>query len=137
MRLSPVLVAAMAGACAAAPVPKSAAITAGERAYEKCYSCHATEPGRNDLSGPSLHGIVGRPIAAVPGVDYSPALKLFAAANHIWTHELLDRFAADPEGLVPGTSMAFHGMPDAQERRALLDYLGGLAASKAPARPPA
>jgi cytochrome c len=133
----PALIAAMAGACAAAPLPKSATIAAGERAYQQCYSCHATEPGRNDLAGPSLHGIVGRPIAAVPGVDYSPALKRFAATNPTWTRDLLDRFAADPEGLVPGTSMAFHGMPDAQERRALLDYLEGLGAAKAPARPAA
>src|ERR671912_415303 len=77
-------------------------------------------------AGPSLHGIVGRPVAAVPGVDYSPAMKRFAAGHPRWTRDLLDRFAADPESLVPGTSMAFHGMPDANERKALLDYLESL-----------
>ena len=123
MRASLLFVPAIAGACAAAPIPAASTVAAGERAYQKCYACHATEAGRNDLAGPSLHGIVGRPIAAVPGVDYSPALKRFAAANPRWTRGLLDRFAADPEGLVPGTSMAFHGMPDAHERNALLDYL--------------
>ena len=75
------------------------------------------------LGRAGLHGIVGRRIAADPGVDYSPALLRFAAANPVWTRQRLDRFAADPEGLVPGTSMAFHGMPDAAERKALLDYL--------------
>ena len=34
--------------------------------------------------------------------------------------------AADPEALVPGTSMAFHGMPDPAEREALIDYLESL-----------
>jgi cytochrome c len=118
-----ILVSAVAGACAAAPVPKAATVPAGERAFQKCYSCHATEAGKNDLAGPSLHGILGRPVAAVPGVDYSPALRRFAAQHPVWTRALLERFAADPEGLVPGTSMAFHGLPDPAERKALLDYL--------------
>lgn len=33
------------------------------------------------------------------------------------------RYAADPENLVQGTNMAFLGMPDPDERRALLAYL--------------
>ena len=107
-------------------MPAAPAVSAGERAYQQCYSCHATEPGKHDLSGPSLHGIIGRPVAAAPGFDYSPALKRFAAANPRWTPELIDRVTADPEGLVPGTSMTFHGMPDAEDRKALLDYLDSL-----------
>ena len=119
-----VLIAGIAGAAAwAGPAPKPGP---GERAYEKCYSCHATEAGKDDLAGPSLHGIVGRPVATAPGFDYSPAMKRFAERNPRWTSELIERYAADPEALVPGTSMAFHGMPDAQERKALIDYLEGL-----------
>lgn len=115
---------AFAAACVAiAPAEPAVGPSAGERAYQKCYACHATEPGKHDLAGPSLHGIVGRPVAAVPGVDYSPALRRFTAGNPIWTKELIDRFAADPEALVPGTSMAFHGMADAGERKALIEYL--------------
>lgn len=116
-------------------MPPASAVTAGERAYWKCYSCHATEAGKNDLAGPSLHAIVGRPVAAEPGFAYSPALKHFATKHRRWTRDLIDRFAADPEGLVPGTSMAFHGMPDPAERQALLDYLDSLGTPKAPARP--
>jgi cytochrome c len=98
---------------------------AGERAYQKCYSCHALEAGRNDLSGPTLYAVVGRRIASEP-FDYSPSLTLFAEANPVWTVALLDRYVADPEALVPGTSMAFHGGGDAAERQALIDYLGRL-----------
>ena len=68
----------------------------------------------------------GAPVAAAPGFDYSPAMKRFATRSPRWTRDLIDRYAADPEALVPGTSMAFHGMPDAQERKALIDYLEGL-----------
>jgi cytochrome c len=120
--LTPAAVAVIAAGAWDGPAPKPGA---GERAYQKCYSCHAAEPGKT-LEGPSLNGIIGRPVAAVPDFDYSPAMKRFAADNPRWTAELVDRFAADPEGLVPGTSMAFHGMPDPEERRALLDYLESL-----------
>ena len=65
-------------------------------------------------------------MAAVPGFGYSPALRRFAARNPRWTKPLIDRYAADPEALVPGTSMAFHGMPDPKERQALIDYLNSL-----------
>lgn len=119
------LLALLPVAAACAPIGPTAApsLSAGERAYRKCFACHATDPGRNDLAGPSLHGIIGRPVAAVPGFEYSAALRRFAQVNPSWTRELIGRFAADPEALVPGTSMAFHGMPDPAERAALLEYL--------------
>jgi cytochrome c len=118
------LIGGVAAAGAALGSPQSA--SAGKQAYQKCYSCHAVEAGKNDLAGPSLHGIVGRPVASINGFDYSPALRRFASANPRWTRPLLDRYAADPEGLVPGTNMAFHGMPEPKERKALLDYLATL-----------
>ncbi len=111
---------------ACAPQPRAGEaerLALGERAYQKCYSCHALDPGRNDLTGPTLHGIVGRSVAAEPGFDYSPALRAFAQRKPRWTRELLDHFAADPEAVVPGTSMTFHGIADAAEREALIAYL--------------
>lgn len=109
--------------CEAKPAEQPAADPAlGERAYQKCYSCHALEPGRNDLSGPTLYRIVGRPVATEP-FAYSPALKHLAEREPRWTKELLDRFAEDPEALAPGTNMTFAGVADKAERRALIDYL--------------
>ena len=115
---------ALAASCAAAMVPDStaSAVSAGERVYQKCYSCHALEPGKNDLGGPTLNAIAGRRIASEP-FEYSPALRAFAIANPAWTRDLLDRFTADPEALVPGTTMLFHGIADPAERALLLDYL--------------
>lgn len=117
-------------ACAAlatcAPQPREGEaeqLVLGERAYRKCYSCHALEPGKNDLTGPTLHNIVGRRVAAEPDFEYSPALRALAAREPRWTKQLLDRLAADPEGLVPGTSMTFHGIADDAEREALITYL--------------
>lgn len=115
--------AAVAACALAAPGASPEELAAGERAFQKCYSCHALEPDVDTLQGPSLHGIVGRHVAAVPRFDYSPALRRFAAANPRWTRALLDRMIADPEALVPGTAMSFHGISDSNERRALISYL--------------
>lgn len=103
--------------------PTAAELATGERAFQKCYSCHSLQPGRNDLTGPTLHNITSRRVAAEPGFDYSPALGRFAKREPVWTRDLISRFAEDPEALVPGTSMTFHGMPDPTEREALLVYL--------------
>lgn len=103
--------------------PTAERLARGERAYQQCYSCHALEPGKNDLTGPTLYGIVGREVAGEPGFDYSPALRHFPGREPRWTEELLDRFAADPESLVPGTSMSYHGLRQADERKALIPYL--------------
>lgn len=96
----------------------------GARLYRQCRSCHALERGANTPAGPTLFGIVGRPIAAERGFNYSPALRRFAARERQWTRARLDRFLADPEGVVPGTEMSSPGVGDPAERRALIDWLG-------------
>ena len=107
-------------ACAVASAPEAAE---GERLFRQCYACHALEPGRNTPAGPTLHAIVGRPIAAEPGFNYSPALRGLAAGHELWTPELLDRFLADPAALAPGTEMGFPGLADPVDRRALIGWL--------------
>lgn len=94
----------------------------GERVFLKCFSCHALGPGAAKLSGPHLAAIIGRKTAVQPGFAYSPAMKRFAARNPRWTVALLDRYIADPEQVVPGTTMAFPGIHDPSERKELLDY---------------
>jgi cytochrome c len=95
----------------------------GEKAFQYCFSCHSIEPGETNLQGPNLRGIVGRPIAAMQGFDYSPALRAFAQRNDHWSEALLDRYLAAPEAVVPKTSMAFRGVDDANERNDLIAYL--------------
>jgi cytochrome c len=65
-----------AAACAAPPSPDSNVSQTsvgqqadGERLFRQCYACHAIEPGRNTPAGPTLHALVGRPIAAEPGFN--------------------------------------------------------------------
>jgi cytochrome c2 len=48
---------------------------------------------------------------------------------------LLGRFAADPESLVPGTTMSFHGISDPAERAAIIAYLEAQTSASAASRP--
>ncbi|WP_230533337.1 c-type cytochrome [Microvirga roseola] len=107
-----------------APLPAVAGDAArGERVFQYCYSCHSVQPGETNLQGPNLAGILGRPIAAQEGFDYSPAMQAFAAREEVWSQELLDRFIAAPEEVVPRTSMDWRGLDDASERADLIAYL--------------
>jgi cytochrome c len=45
------------------------------------------------------------------------------AGGLTWSRAALERFLADPEGAVPGTAMAMPGLPDADERVDVIDYL--------------
>ena len=112
----------IAGAAFGTSVLPSASLERGRVAFQKCYACHALEPGKK-LEGPSLHRIVGRRIAAERGFPYSPALKALAKRKARWDPALLDRFIADPEQVAPRTSMNFHGIGDRRERAALIAYL--------------
>jgi len=111
---------ALIGAACAAP---PAQLADGEQAWRQCAACHALEAGANTPAGPALHALVGRPIAAEPDFNYSPALRRLAERHGRWTPGLLDRFLADPAALAPGTEMGFPGMTDSGQRRALIDWL--------------
>ena len=93
---------------------------AGEAIFKKnCFVCHATEPGKNKL-GPSLAGIVGRKAGSVPGYAYSDANK---NSGVTWDDATLDTYLTDPRKFVPGTKMIFAGLKNADDRKALIEYL--------------
>jgi cytochrome c len=104
-------------------------VARGERAFQRCYSCHSVDP--NDtakLQGPNLFQIMGRSAGAVPGFDYSDAMREKAAAGLTWDAATLDRYIADPEAVVPGTRMSVPPLRDEQERADLIAYLARSAA---------
>lgn len=103
---------------AAAPAAQPAAVNTA--ALKKCTACHTVEQGGANRAGPNLFGILGRPVASVPGFNYSEALKGLGGA---WTPERLDSFIANPKAVAPGTKMGFAGEPDATARAAMIDTL--------------
>jgi cytochrome c len=84
-----------------------------------CSVCHSVEEGKNKF-GPSLANIVGRDSASINNFSYSEPMKRLGV---VWTLENLDRYLTNPAAMVPGTQMAFPGVKNQDERKALIDYL--------------
>ncbi|MCS6890306.1 MAG: cytochrome c family protein [Rhodovarius sp.] len=99
-------------------------------AQRLCASCHTfNEGGRNGV-GPNLWNIVNKGHAQVPGFNYSPANR--ALADKPWDYEALNAFLAAPAQAMPGTRMAFAGIPNAQQRADVILYLRSLSPNPAP-----
>jgi cytochrome c2 len=84
-----------------------------------CSVCHSIEEGKNKF-GPSLAKIVDRHSASIQDFGYSEPMKNLGI---VWTSENLDRFLTNPAEMVPGTRMAFPGLKNEDERKALIEYL--------------
>jgi cytochrome c len=92
----------------------------GQRLFLRCASCHDISDSGVARIGPSLKDVVGRKAGSLPGYGYSPAMK---AAGFNWDAAMLSRWLTDPAALVPGTSMAFAGLPKEEDRDAIIAYL--------------
>lgn len=94
----------------------------GRQLFAQCSLCH-TANDQNAIA-PDLSGIVGKGIAKHALYDsYSPALLAFSEQNHTWTEDRLRLFLQSPKTLVPGTTMGFDGFDNADDSRALVEYL--------------
>ena len=102
----------VAGLVAAADVSK------GETTFKKCAACHKIDGG--DAVGPHLNGVVGRPVASIAGFAYSDGMN---AHGGDWTPEQIFHFLANPKKDVPGTKMAFAGLPKPEDRANVIAYL--------------
>jgi cytochrome c len=92
----------------------------GRRIFGACAACHALQPGKN-MTGPSLAHLWNRKSGSLPDfARYSPALK---SAGIVWNDKTLDAWIADPQHLVPGTTMTFPGIKNAKQRADLLAFL--------------
>jgi len=92
----------------------------GEVAFKRfCSVCHAVEKEVN-MMGPSLAGVVGRKAGTAPHFQYTDEN---INSGITWTPEALDRYLTDPQKVIPGTSMTFPGIKDAEVRKQIIDYL--------------
>jgi cytochrome c len=92
----------------------------GEQVFKRCVACHTVDKGGRNGIGPNLHGIVGAPVASKPGFSYSGAMK---AKGGVWDEAALDAYLEAPMKALPGTRMAFAGVIDPADRKALILYL--------------
>ena len=107
-----------ASAAPVAAVEPTAAM--GEQIFKRCVACHTIDKGGPNGIGPNLHGVVGRALASHDGFNYSSAMK---AKGGVWDNATLDTYLKQPMMAIPGTRMAFAGIPDDLDRKALLLYL--------------
>lgn len=91
----------------------------GERVFGQCRACHVADPGVNRV-GPSLHGIVGRTAGSIEGFRYSAANK---NSGLVWSEEQLFTYLEAPQRTIPGTTMAFAGLKNPQDRADVIAYL--------------
>jgi len=100
-------------------------VAAGEIVFQRCFACHGmVDPTHLGRMGPTLHGIVGRPVASVAGYAYSDAMKAFGATGAQWDEATLDQFLKDPTEFVKGTRMvAAAPVRRETERADLIAYL--------------
>jgi cytochrome c len=103
--------------------------TKGAQFAKVCQTCHNFEKGAGPKIGPPLFGVVGRPIASIPGFAYSDSLK---GVGGNWTFEALNVMVGSPKKEASGTKMTFPGEHDPQKRADILAYLQTLSDSPVP-----
>jgi cytochrome c len=100
----------------------------GAEVFRACVACHTLSPDEGNKAGPTLYGIFGRRIATLPGYNFSPALKKLEI---VWTPETLSKlFEVGPEHYTPGTKMPEQTIGSAEDRKALVEFLGKTTGNK-------
>jgi cytochrome c len=108
------------GAARAVPPVLKGDVAHGQQVFARCGACHMVGQGSGGRMGPTLNGVVGRNVGTVAGYNYSAALK---NSGLKWDAPTLARFLAGPMKVVPGTKMAFPGLPNAQDQTDVVAYL--------------
>jgi cytochrome c len=101
----------------------------GARLAMQCRACHSFDADGPSISGPTLHGVFGRPVGDVDGYPYSRALS---EADFLWTPEALDAWLAQPTRFLPGNRMAYPGLRRPEDRNAVIAELLRLTNEPAP-----
>jgi len=101
------------------PLPAAKPTDGATLFKQQCATCHTTNPSEPVRQGPSLFKIVGKPAGKVDGFHYSAG---FAKADFVWDDSRLDAWLADPQAIIPGSTMAYR-QPKAETRTAIIAYL--------------
>ncbi len=75
---------------------------AGEETFKKCKACHSvigddgTEFQKGGKTGPNLYGVIGRPVASVPGFKYGDGILAVGATGAVWDEASLAAYVENP-----------------------------------------
>jgi cytochrome c len=107
---------------------KEAELARGKKVFNQCKACHTLEKNGPSDAGPNLYGVVGRRAATLENYTYSDAMK---ASKVTWDAESLDSYLKSPAEFVPGTDMAYAGMKNPDDRKAVIEFLKAQGSSTA------
>ncbi|MBX9759219.1 MAG: c-type cytochrome [Beijerinckiaceae bacterium] len=131
-------VAAAPAAAQAVPVAQIMASADAGRgaaaAKQACGTCHNFEEGAPSKIGPTLGGVLGRPIASVAGFSYSSSLADRAKTDKVWDYDHINSFILNPKGYAGNTKMAYAGDKNDNRRGDIIAYLKSIS-PKAPPLP--
>ncbi|MDP3524462.1 MAG: c-type cytochrome [Hoeflea sp.] len=107
-----------------------------DKVFKPCANCHEIGPGARHRVGPHLDGLFGRTAGGLPDFRYSEGMRAAGANGLVWDARTLSDYLEKPRDFIKGNRMSFRGMPDAQDRAALVSWLE-TATEQAPAADPA
>jgi cytochrome c len=107
-------------AITAAVSAEDAEMARGKLLFVSCAMCHTTNAGGFSTIGPNLAGVLGSEAGARDDFVYSEPL---IASGIVWTEDSLDKYLESPATFLPGGTMAFVGIVDEYDRKAVLTYL--------------
>jgi cytochrome c len=101
----------------------TAAAATGEQLFVKqCGVCHTVDASAPPRQGPHLVGIIGRTAGKMPKANYSKGMK---AARFTWDRDHLDKWLAEPQAVIPDTTMMYR-QNDPAIRAAIIEYLASI-----------
>ncbi|MEZ5614801.1 MAG: c-type cytochrome [Rhodocyclaceae bacterium] len=121
---------ALAGLVASAGAYAAGDATRGAQAFRACAACHSLSPGEH-RTGPSLAAVYGR--RAGSAADFRRYSEALRKADLVWNEKALDAWLRNPAAFIPGSTMAYGGLPDARARGDLIAYLRAVSEGKAAA----
>jgi cytochrome c len=100
----------------------------GAQVFRACVACHTLSPEEGNKAGPTLWHLFGRRIATLPGYNFSPALR---ELDIVWSPDTVSKlFEIGPAHYTPGTKMPEQTIGSAEDRKALVEFLGKVTAKK-------
>lgn len=109
---------------------------AGQSYIQRCTSCHSFRPEGpgvgGPFAGPAIFGIFGGLVGDAEDFEYSPAFASLRETELEWNDARLNAFLADPQGVVPGTTMTIRGISDAEDRANVIAFIRTLVPDDAP-----
>ncbi|WP_457648790.1 c-type cytochrome [Profundibacter sp.] len=88
-----------------APAFAGGDVTAGQKVFNKCKSCHTISNGdevivKGGKTGPNLYGVIGRQAGTYEGFPYYDSIIAAGQAGLVWDEEKIARWVQNPKAFL-------------------------------------